>query len=443
MGSEQTESTEERSDPLRILLLHALPSPRRRLRWAIDTEMLFRRMGDETRILTHHVDQDVPDFVKEFPFDAILITSSCIAKTIPERHLASMMHRLDFVRHSNAVKVAFSQDDYFFSDVRDDLYVHLGLNLLYSVCAPHYWNRLMPKFLDSGGLVRRGYTSYVTPSLRDFAGSGMALEGRPKDVIYRTFGDGVFPHVIGSMKSELGSNFSRAVQGQGLRLDISNKKKDMLRGDDWMSFLAGSRAALGSPSGSSVIVRSHEVGRRAREIRYGMRNATAGHLEEMCYVPGDRGLSITALSPRNLEAAAAGTAQILVRNDFEGKLTPWQHYVPLEADLSNVEEVVESIRDLEFLKRIANQAWDQLMSLPELQVENHVQEVYSYIIEERRERGQHTQLTLDKFFDMERRYQKDTPRPSRRGELKDFVADYVPNKWLTFAARHGGSKRTR
>jgi hypothetical protein len=64
----------------------------------------------------------------------------------------------------------------------------------------------------------------------------------------------------------------------------------------------------------------------------------------------------TAISPRLFESAMAGTCQILQRDNYLGVLEPWRDYLPLEADLSNIDEITHAMRDLERCQEIVTHA---------------------------------------------------------------------------------------
>ena len=51
------------------------------------------------------------------------------------------------------------------------------------------------------------------------------------------------------------------------------------------------------------------------------------------------------LSPRHFEAAATGTLQILYPGNYSNILTAGRHYLPLERDYSNLDAVIDFIRD--------------------------------------------------------------------------------------------------
>jgi hypothetical protein len=56
---------------------------------------------------------------------------------------------------------------------------------------------------------------------------------------------------------------------------------------------------------------------------------------------------------------------ILYEGEYSGRLKPWQHYVPLKKDHSNMEEVVSLLRDDEKAQAIVDRALKEVVRVPE------------------------------------------------------------------------------
>ena len=67
-----------------------------------------------------------------------------------------------------------------------------------------------------------------------------------------------------------------------------------------------------------------------------------------------------ALSPRHLEAASVGTAQLLVEGEYDGVLEAGRHYFPVKADLSNLADALEETRDPRALQPLADAAYKEI-----------------------------------------------------------------------------------
>jgi hypothetical protein len=64
---------------------------------------------------------------------------------------------------------------------------------------------------------------------------------------------------------------------------------------------------------------------------------------------------------RIFEAIALRTALILFEGTYSGVVVPNLHYIPLKKDLSNFDEVLKQLADDEYLERLTQRAWDDIV----------------------------------------------------------------------------------
>ena len=67
------------------------------------------------------------------------------------------------------------------------------------------------------------------------------------------------------------------------------------------------------------------------------------------------------ITPRSFEAIAMKTVQVLYPGKYSGILEPWRHYIPINRDFSNLNEVISAIKNDEFLQKMANQAYSEII----------------------------------------------------------------------------------
>ena len=85
-------------------------------------------------------------------------------------------------------------------------------------------------------------------------------------------------------------------------------------------------------------------------------------MEREILAPFEGVAAIRAISPRVFEAAALGTAMVNFSGRYSDVIEPWVHYIPLEKDFSNFEDVEALIRDDAELERIAARAHADLVA---------------------------------------------------------------------------------
>lgn len=69
-----------------------------------------------------------------------------------------------------------------------------------------------------------------------------------------------------------------------------------------------------------------------------------------------------AVSSRHFEAAGTKTVQILTRGRYNDILRPDEHYIPVRADLSDIEFALKKLHDLEFCQRMVDETHDYVIS---------------------------------------------------------------------------------
>ena len=168
----------------------------------------------------------------------------------------------------------------------------------------------------------------------------------------------------GFEKYLIGKTFLEHSEKANLFCDISSKESERLYGRNWTEFISNCRTTLGTESGSSIIDFTGE-------IEYNLNFYQAFHpfacfkdLPEK-YLSSDGILEIQVISPRCFESAALGTVMVLFPGNYSGILIRDKHYIGLEKDFSNIDEVIEKIKDDQYLQEMSNFA-----RLDLVQVEN-------------------------------------------------------------------------
>ena len=131
-------------------------------------------------------------------------------------------------------------------------------------------------------------------------------------------------------------------------------------GDRWFPFVASARAVLGSESGASAIDRRGELVAAERSLLADDPALTFAAFDAAMPAGWD-GLLPGSVGPRHLEAAAARTCQVLVEGGYDGVLEPGVHYLPVKADGSDVDAVVERLADRGLVEATASRAYEDLV----------------------------------------------------------------------------------
>jgi hypothetical protein len=309
-------------------------------------------------------------------FDAIVVHYTIYVPS--DRYLpAALRERLARFR---GLKIQFIQDEYRRVDDVTAAIRELGIDLLYTcmpstVAADVYGPRL-PGVETVTSLP--GYAPEGKPPL-----ALLPLAQRPLDVGYR---GRELPFWLGRLaheKVEIGERFLARCAGLDLRCDVSSRESDRIYGRNWIRFLASCRATLGTESGASIVDFDGSVETKTR--RYLVRNpkATFAEVEKAVLTPYEDNARIAVASPRLFEAAAASTALIMFPGDYSGVVEPWTHYLPLERDFSNLDEIVALLRDAPSLTALVERAYDHVIGSGSFSLRRFVAESFDKVVEDR------------------------------------------------------------
>jgi len=141
-----------------------------------------------------------------------------------------------------------------------------------------------------------------------------------------------YPASLGD--SERNAIVERFVRGggpvEGLRVDISVNEKDRFTREEWARFLGNCRATVATEAGA--------VG--------------------LAWGDGQPVVSGKAVSSRHFEALGTKTVQIMFPGRFNGILRAGEHYLALDRDFGNLDEVCAAVRDVALLSRMADVGWE-------------------------------------------------------------------------------------
>ena len=90
-------------------------------------------------------------------------------------------------------------------------------------------------------------------------------------------------------------------------------------------------------------------------------NANFDEVYESILSPYEDKINYRTISPRLFECAAMKTCMILFKGSYQGILLPNVHYIPLEKDFSNINEVLIKINNLTFVNELLERAYEDLI----------------------------------------------------------------------------------
>jgi hypothetical protein len=359
-----------------ILLIHGLNSRSKSITSVLEHELLIPNTDQHNSYYVLNANNVIPKLVKNHKFDGIIFTSTFMDLISDPSVSKRITEKFAFLSGAMGYKIALPQDDYWMSEIRDAWYSRMRLDCVYPVCAPEHWTTLLPTYSKTGEIIQ-GYTAYIGPRLLKMHEESFPATIKSYDIVYRSTKFPLYPNTLGILKGSLGNRFEEVAVDHGFDFSL-NVSGDFIKGDKWKDFLADSRAVLGTPSGSSTLVRGESDFRAIRAIKEPTSVRTYENLDS--FLPSEcLGVDYTAISPRNLEAAALGCLQILTPGSYGNILKPGRDYIPLDFTFENLKHIDECLKDETKISEITNNCWNSLRNHPELQVENFIEGVLTKI----------------------------------------------------------------
>jgi hypothetical protein len=285
----------------------------------------------------------------------------------------------DKLRRFRGLKVQFIQDDYRWVDQATAASRDVGIDVLFTVAPEPAAGRLYDERLPG---VRRvlTLTGYVPESLA--ARPLRPIASRTVDVGYRARD---LPFWFGRLSREkawIGQRFAELAPRYGLKCDIGFRESERIYGDRWVEFVASCRATLCCESGASIADFDGSVEKSVREYLRANPGAPFEEVHSAVLEPYEGNVVVHVISPRVFEAVALGTALVMFPGEYSGVVRRDDHYIPLEKDFSNMDDVVARLRDDSYLSELTRRAHADLIASGRWSFKTFVEEFDAVVDEE-------------------------------------------------------------
>lgn len=264
------------------------------------------------------------------------------------------------VKAYSGMKFQFLQDEYAQVNTVIDKMVDLNIKLVFTLVKPDIVREAYPDPRLEGTKFVTVLTGYVPKNLVNV--NAPPIANRKIDLFYRSR---TCPYWFGSLtyeKVEICKKMLELTKDTDFIVDLSVREEDRIYGDDWIKRLCDSRAVLGTESGSSIW---DFTGEAEKECNQYMQNHPESSFEQVyndLLYKYDGNLIYSAISPRVFEAAALKTPMIMFPGWYSGVVEPHKHYIVLEKDFSNIEDVLAKLKDDRLLQELADRTYEDLIA---------------------------------------------------------------------------------
>lgn len=326
-----------------------------------------------------NVELGLPEKIGSRDFDAIVLHYSLFGT-----HPFRLSNRfLDFLLARNeTLKVAFFQDEYQYCQERFDFINKFRIEIVFSLFTRENASRI---YLENTSCTSVHYTlpGYVSETL--VQKSSCYLTGKKQrkiDVGYRSRTLPFFMGKEAQEKSDIGKIFFEKIHSEGLKCDISAREEERLYGGKWYEFLANCKFSLGVEAGVSVVDLTGEIRLRVDQFMQENPLCDFDEVHKQILLPHENNIFYRTISPRIFEAAAFQVCLILFPGSYSGVLKPNVHYIELEKDFSNFEEVLNQMKNPELVQSMVLKTYNDLIGSDRYHYSNFIRNFDSIITKE-------------------------------------------------------------
>jgi hypothetical protein len=315
----------------------------------------------------------VPSYILRAHFDLVVYHTTFLSSRWSPALFAEQREKAAPLKRLGGVRAALPQDEFIHTDLLCDFINDFGVDVVFSVAPESEWPKIYPTVDRRRVRFRTVLTGYLDDRtvrrVRRLAGE---VAERDIDVGYRSWHAAPWLGRHGLLKVSIVDLFRRAAPEAGLKLDLSTDEKDTFLGDDWYRFLLRCKYTIGVEGGASILDRDGAIKRRTEQYLAARPGASFEEVEAACFPGLDGSFNLVALSPRHLEACLTKTGQVLVEGGYNGALRAGRHYVELKRDFSNIEAVLDAMKDDDLRKRMVETAYRDVVESGQYSYRNFV-----------------------------------------------------------------------
>lgn len=332
----------------KVLVMHALRPTSRQT--TIDHLLSFREHLPHCDVQYLHFQQPIPKELQDVSPDLFIVNYDFLNYRFTPLWPYIKNRYRNIARQSSKV-VAIAQDDFWANKLLDNWCMDWDVDRILTPITNDL-DVLYPRSIKHKefrtaltGYVKSGPVPVTTP-----------LRERPIDLGQRV--REMPPHLgrLAQAKARQAVAMANAARDAGFIVDVSTRVEDSFIGSAWFDFLSSCKFTVGMKGGASLHDPYGLIHTKVQSYVARHPQATFDEIERACFKGKDMKHEFTAISPRLFEAAMAGTCQILQREDYLGVLEPWRDYIPLERDLSNMDKVLDVMKDLDRCQEIVANA---------------------------------------------------------------------------------------
>ena len=311
---------------------------------------------------------------KNYNYDLIVFHYTLLSINFSDpNRLKDKAHNLSGL---NGFKIAFPQDDYVYSAQLCEFFNDVGINHVFTLYNTPSDIKTVYKLST---LNEKNFTTVLPGYVNDDDKVYLSKLSKSKfnkiDISYRSRKNPPYLGKNSFVKWQIADEFKR--KSKNLKVDISTSEKDSIEGLSWLDFLFSSKTVLGVEGGASINDQRGELKEKYLQNKDHELDFQIYHKKYLAAYEGN--INLKCITPRIFEAILAKSCLILYEGNYSGILIPWKHFIPVKQDFSNIEIIIDRISDEKYCKKIASNAYRDIIESNKYDEEKFIKLVLSKI----------------------------------------------------------------
>ncbi len=294
-------------------------------------------------------------------FDAVIIFYSI--RVCIDGYLSPQFERA--LRSYSGHKILMVQDDYDNTEQTRKMIKYLNIGTVFTVVPSEYINIVYPKDRFPNVNFFNILTGYISDEIKNYPNKPPISE-RPIVIGYRGRKVGYWYGDLAQEKWEIGLKMKKICKLKNLKADIEWEEDKRIYSEQWLQWLTSVRAMIGTESGANIFDEKGTLKRKVNRVLSKNPKTTYQEIHAEFLEPFEGIVKMNQISPKIFEAVSLKTALILFEGYYSGILKENIHYIPLKKDFSNIDEVLSKIQDTEFLQRMVDFTYKDILGKYEL-----------------------------------------------------------------------------
>lgn len=330
--------------------------------------------GDYSAHRIHYYDMDSGPFDFDLgPFDCIIFNYCFWARFLPSTP--------DFrkrVAEFPGLKIAIFQDEYDSLLWHENTVLSMRFNTIVTCVPEAHWPDVFRNDAFRHVEFINALTGYVPDSLLHLP--------QPKPLASRRWAIGYrgrpVPFFYGRLTREkflIGQRMKELCSERGIAENIEVTEASRIYGPAWPEFIGNCRTVLGTESGSNIFDFDGTLKPEIAAYLKSHPDADFESVHDRFLKEHESKIQMNQISPRIFEAIAMKTGLVLFEGEYSGVVRPWEHFIPLKKDFSNVNEVLTAISDLPALEAMIERAYADVIASGKYHFRAFIQRIDAHI----------------------------------------------------------------